>query len=239
MRDTKFPQAVSAVSPLGDAIDGSAPPPKPRRRKTPREPADRSLTYFCSNTNCDHSTWSPQQQARHMAEEFWWAAQALVRLAPDSPEALRLTGGIMLRDLSDEELRDANADYANLLRSGRQSELPGSTRLRVHEYQRRLRAGLLVPNGRRGPRHLKEFCKHGHPFSGDNLYVKPDGRRECRECARRIGRKTGAKYRRSVQGKAAELARKQRQRDADPEAFKAAARERARVYRARKKAMTG
>lgn len=27
-------------------------------------------------------------------------------------------------------------------------------------------------------------CKHGHPLSGDNLYIRPTGRRECRACRR-------------------------------------------------------
>ncbi len=27
-------------------------------------------------------------------------------------------------------------------------------------------------------------CRRGHPFIGDNLYIKPDGRRECRTCMR-------------------------------------------------------
>jgi hypothetical protein len=30
----------------------------------------------------------------------------------------------------------------------------------------------------------KEACKHGHPYSGDNLYVDGEGRRFCRECRR-------------------------------------------------------
>src|SRR5881409_2055104 len=27
-------------------------------------------------------------------------------------------------------------------------------------------------------------CKHGHPLTGDNLYIRPDGRRYCRTCNR-------------------------------------------------------
>jgi len=30
----------------------------------------------------------------------------------------------------------------------------------------------------------RTHCKRGHPYSGDNLYVYPDGRRLCRACAR-------------------------------------------------------
>lgn len=33
-------------------------------------------------------------------------------------------------------------------------------------------------------RPLKTHCKHGHPFDGDNLYVKPNGARGCRTCLR-------------------------------------------------------
>lgn len=29
---------------------------------------------------------------------------------------------------------------------------------------------------------VKTHCLKGHPYSGHNLYVKPDGRRECRAC---------------------------------------------------------
>jgi hypothetical protein len=31
---------------------------------------------------------------------------------------------------------------------------------------------------------LKTNCLHGHPLSGDNLYITPRGRRECRACHR-------------------------------------------------------
>lgn len=30
----------------------------------------------------------------------------------------------------------------------------------------------------------KTHCPHGHPYAGDNLYVRPDGCRTCRECKR-------------------------------------------------------
>lgn len=36
---------------------------------------------------------------------------------------------------------------------------------------------------------LKTHCsRHGHPLSGANLILHPDGRRECRECQRESGR---------------------------------------------------
>lgn len=30
----------------------------------------------------------------------------------------------------------------------------------------------------------KPLCVHGHPLSGDNLYVAPTGQRRCRQCGR-------------------------------------------------------
>lgn len=53
-------------------------------------------------------------------------------------------------------------------------------------------------NTRRGRRFNSEKveCIHGHPLSGENLYVTPDGRRQCRECrkgsVRKWDRKNGS-----------------------------------------------
>ena len=33
---------------------------------------------------------------------------------------------------------------------------------------------------------MKTHCKYGHPFSGENLYTFPDGRRACRVCRTRV-----------------------------------------------------
>lgn len=41
----------------------------------------------------------------------------------------------------------------------------------------------------------KTHCKHGHPFSGDNLLLRPDGGRACRECKRTEARE---RYRRKA-----------------------------------------
>jgi len=38
--------------------------------------------------------------------------------------------------------------------------------------------GVTAQNAR------KTHCPHGHPYSGDNLYVTPKGYRGCRECRR-------------------------------------------------------
>ena len=35
----------------------------------------------------------------------------------------------------------------------------------------------------------KTHCKHGHPLSGDNLYVRSNGHRTCRFCNRRTERR--------------------------------------------------
>ncbi|WP_375791707.1 HNH endonuclease signature motif containing protein [Actinoplanes campanulatus] len=37
----------------------------------------------------------------------------------------------------------------------------------------------------RVPRPPRTTCKHGHPLSGENLYVSPGGHRACRTCAKR------------------------------------------------------
>ncbi|TQN55373.1 HNH endonuclease [Agrobacterium tumefaciens] len=50
-----------------------------------------------------------------------------------------------------------------------------------------LEAVTVAENNKRSPKAiiLATHCKHGHPFSGDNLQI---GRqRRCRECNRRIG----------------------------------------------------
>ena len=39
----------------------------------------------------------------------------------------------------------------------------------------------------------KTQCKWGHPFSGENLFVRPDGERMCRACMRRRDREKKAK----------------------------------------------
>lgn len=40
-------------------------------------------------------------------------------------------------------------------------------------------------NTQRGSPHLvKTHCPQGHPYEGGNLYVRPRGSRECRECLR-------------------------------------------------------
>ena len=40
-------------------------------------------------------------------------------------------------------------------------------------------------NIRRGGNAAKTACKWGHPLAGDNLYMTPDGRRQCRICLRK------------------------------------------------------
>jgi len=47
-------------------------------------------------------------------------------------------------------------------------------------HKRSWRSGNRKPSSRK----LKEFCPSGHPYSGANLYVSPDGARCCRTCSR-------------------------------------------------------
>ena len=49
-------------------------------------------------------------------------------------------------------------------------------RIRQRAAAKRLKAAPNAP---------KQFCKQGHPFAGDNLYVSPKGQRLCRTCVRR------------------------------------------------------
>lgn len=39
-------------------------------------------------------------------------------------------------------------------------------------------------NRRYDPQLLKTHCPYGHPYDGENLIVRPDGSRQCRECRR-------------------------------------------------------
>lgn len=41
-----------------------------------------------------------------------------------------------------------------------------------------------IENTKRGTNATKTECTRGHPLSGDNLMVRPSGRRWCRECGR-------------------------------------------------------
>jgi hypothetical protein len=48
------------------------------------------------------------------------------------------------------------------------------------------RINNLRGNGFSGRHARKTHCEpEGHPLSGDNLYITPDGRRNCKECRRR------------------------------------------------------
>lgn len=170
----------------------------PRPRKPRRQPVDRSLRFFCSNPQCDHQTWSERGQAVHMAREFDWAARALMKLAPDSNEALKLTGGIILRDLTDEECRAASAEHR--VRSVNGEEIPGRIRIIVNEYQRRLRAGTIAP----AVIEVQATC--GEVPEGEEVYVTRYGRRCCGKCRWCKARK----WRWSADGKAKRVAAERR-----------------------------
>lgn len=49
-------------------------------------------------------------------------------------------------------------------------------------------ADMMAKGRHRSGRAHPSHCKYGHPFSGDNLYIKPNGKRQCRTCARRASR---------------------------------------------------
>lgn len=165
-----------------------AAPVKPRMRSKPRrEPMGRSLTFFCSNPQCDHATWAPQEQARHMAREFWEVTQALIRLAPDSSEATRLAGGFVLRDLTDEQVRRANSTVNTKRRRG--EPITVVEQLWAREYTRRSqnRTLALLPGDNK--------CRRGHEFTPENTITRPNGSRTCRTCnSDGMRRRSRAKY---------------------------------------------
>jgi Transcription factor WhiB len=82
-------------------------------------------------------------------------------------------------------VRDACLTFA--VRTGQQYGIWGGQPERI---VRRLialdRAGR--PRSRQAPaghpQASKTHCKHGHPFSPENTYYTPDGRRRCRTCLR-------------------------------------------------------
>ena len=54
---------------------------------------------------------------------------------------------------------------------------------------------MLAKPPKRWGSEKKDECWRGHKFSGDNLYVAPDGRRNCRACVRIASRKYEKKRR--------------------------------------------
>ena len=182
--------------------------PKPKHRQPRREPSDRSLTYFCSDPQCEHATWSAHEQAVHMAREFRKAVNALTQAAPRSPEALRLTGGVILADLTDEECRAGAAAYQRARRAeagamnGRTMErLTVGDYLRYMEYWRRTHRGDLSPAPERAAPAPRERCRTcGGPWDGEHTYVHTDGIRRCLTCKRRTDAAAARRRRRAVPG---------------------------------------
>lgn len=56
-----------------------------------------------------------------------------------------------------------------------------------------MRRGNFSGNGAR--QRSKTHCPLGHSYAGENLYVHPDGRRDCRTCRREADRRYRAKRR--------------------------------------------
>lgn len=44
-------------------------------------------------------------------------------------------------------------------------------------------------NARRGVHEVKTHCPHGHAYAGENLYIRPNGKRTCRTCRRDVMRR--------------------------------------------------
>lgn len=50
-------------------------------------------------------------------------------------------------------------------------------------------------NCRRGEKAQRTHCIHGHEFTAENTYIRPEGRRMCRECQNRRTRESNARRR--------------------------------------------
>lgn len=61
----------------------------------------------------------------------------------------------------------------------------------------------------------KTHCPQGHPYSGDNLQVKPTGARRCRECARVAAARAYHHNMEKRRASARESARRRRAREAN------------------------
>ncbi len=46
----------------------------------------------------------------------------------------------------------------------------------------------------------KTHCPRGHPFDGDNLYVKPNGDRQCRICRSVQSKRNNRRFRERLKG---------------------------------------
>lgn len=57
------------------------------------------------------------------------------------------------------------------------------------------RENILRGVGQLADRARQTVCKHGHPLTGDNVKVRKEGWRQCRECNRRIAREGSVKRR--------------------------------------------
>ena len=68
--------------------------------------------------------------------------------------------------------------------------------LRVLSYKENVLCGIGITANNAH----KEYCPSGHPYLGDNLYVKPDGARVCRICKRLSDKKR--RYQRSIKSDA-------------------------------------
>jgi hypothetical protein len=53
----------------------------------------------------------------------------------------------------------------------------------------------------RRPRTLKPTCIRGHELAGSNLYVRPEGKRQCMECRRMALREWYARHKEAKNGK--------------------------------------
>lgn len=58
-----------------------------------------------------------------------------------------------------------------------------------------MRENVLRGTGPTAEKYRQTHCIRGHLLSGDNLYITPQGRRECRECCRQKHKRQMARKR--------------------------------------------
>ncbi len=77
-----------------------------------------------------------------------------------------------------EQIRTLVAQGYGYMRIGKIINATGGSVLRVMKANGMEGKSLPAENS------AKTHCKHRHPLFGDNLYLRPDGNRGCRECRR-------------------------------------------------------